>query len=262
MSRQRTVKARTKSKNQSAAVYELSNALINNYEARKIGPKAKTWHIRDMVNIQPLTETQKDFFAAFYSGADVIGVGSAGTGKTFISLYLAISDILDPQQPQQKLIIVRSNAASREMGHLPGTAEEKMSGFEAPYRVILSELFGRESTYDDMKEAGIIEFVSTSFIRGMTWSDSFVLCDEIQNLNLHEIDTVVTRLGDTSRLIGVGDIRQTDLIYKKNDVSGLGAALQVFARMPTVSTVTFTKNDIVRSGLCRDWIVAREDLNL
>lgn len=260
MSRKRAVKLRNTSTRKDN-VYELSEALINNYKAWEEGPqKRKTWSKHDIRQIKPLTMAQEDFFHAYYSGSNVVAYGSSGTGKTLLALYLAMNDIIDKNQPQSRIIIVRSNVATREVGHLPGTYEEKMSPFEAPYRDICEFLVGKSSTYDDMKSAGLIEFMPTSYVRGCTWTDAIVIVDETQSMNLHEASSIITRLGDNSRLLVLGDIKQDDLIYKKNDKSGFAQALKAFELMPSVAMVKFTQDDIVRSGLVKEWIIALEQL--
>lgn len=258
MSRKRAVKTRVLN-NKPDNTLELSTALLNNYKAWEEGPqKKKNWSKHDIKNLKPLTMTQEDFFHAYFNGSHVVGYGSAGTGKTIISIWLALNDVLDKEKPQNRLIIVRSNVATREVGHLPGTYEEKLAPFEIPYRDALEFLFGKSSTYDDMKAAGLIEFMPTSFIRGQTWDNAIVIVDESQSQNFHEINSVITRVGENSRLIVLGDIKQDDLIYRRNDTSGFSRVIQVFESMKSVAMVKFTQDDIVRSGFVREWIIACE----
>lgn len=260
MSRQRAVKARVKN-NRKDNTYELSQALVNNYKAWEEGPqRRKIWSKHDVKNIKPLTMAQEDLFHAFFSGSHVVGYGSAGTGKSYISLWLALNDVLDKDKPQSKIIIVRSNVPTREVGHLPGTADEKVSVYETPYREILESLIGKSSTYDDMKAAGLIEFMPTSFIRGQTWDNSIIIIDEAQDMNFHELSSVITRKGQDSRIFVLGDTKQDDLIYKKNDSSGLAKALLVLQRMGSVAMVKFTPADIVRDDFVKEWIIACEEL--
>lgn len=261
MSRQRAVKTRIKN-NRKDNTYELSQALVNNYRAFEEGPqKRKTWSKHDLKSIKPLTMAQEDLFHAFFSGSHVVGYGSAGTGKSYISLWLALNEIFNKDTPQNKIILVRSNVPTREVGHLPGTAEEKLSVYETPYRDILDSLIGKYSTYDDMKAAGVIEFMPTSFIRGQTWDNAIIIVDESQSMNAHEFNSVITRIGENSRLIVLGDTRQDDLIYKKSDISGFAGALKVFEKIPSIAMVKFTSDDIVRSEFVKSWIIACEQSN-
>lgn len=261
MSRKRSTKSRVL-RNRPDNTLELSTALINNYKAWEEGPKKKSWSLHDIKPLKPLTQTQEEFFHSYYNDRNIVGHGSPGTGKSYISLWLALCDVLDKSKPQDRVIIVRSNVATRDVGHLPGTVEEKLAPFEAPYRDILEGLFGRASTYTDMKASGLVEFMPTSFIRGQTWDNAIVIIDEIQSLNSHEISSVISRLGIDSRLIAIGDVKQDDLIYKKNDTSGFASALRAFQLMKSVDVIQFTQEDIVRSGICREWIIACEAVGI
>ena len=238
-----------------AELMDLELALCLNGAAKEEGPKRKNWSMHDLKTIQPLTPTQEDFFHAWYQGKNVCAHGCAGTGKTFLAFYLALQDILSKRQ--QRIIIVRSAVTTREVGHLPGTLEEKLLKFEEPYVDILWELIGRPSTYQDMKDAGLIEFHSTSFLRGLTWDNAIVIVDEAENLTFHEIDSVMTRLGENTKIIFTGDTSQTDLDgSKKMGSEGLTAAKRVFCNMHAFECVEFTEHDIVRGELVKSWIMA------
>lgn len=259
MSRKRVLKTRIN--NRQDTTYELSQALVNNCKAWEEGPlKRKSWSKHDIINIKPLTIAQEDMFHAFFSGNNVVGYGSAGTGKTFVALWLALNEVVNRDTLQTKIIIVRSAVPTREIGHLPGTANEKLSPYEVPYRDILEELIGKSSTYDDMKIAGLIEFMPTSFIRGQTWDNAIIIVDEAQDLNFHELNSVITRIGEDSKLFVLGDTKQNDLIYRKQDESGLKDALKVFEQMSSVAMVKFTSADIVRGPFVKSWIIAVEEV--
>lgn len=264
MSRKRVLKTKiTHSSSRQDDVYELSQALVHNCKAWSEGPQQrKVWSKHDIRAIQPLTIAQEDLFHAYYSGSNIVGYGSAGTGKSTIAIWLALNDILDKTCVQDKIIIVRSNVATREVGFLPGTASEKISVFERPYYDILEFLVGKSSTYEDMKAAGLIEFMPTSFVRGQTWDNSIIIIDEGQSMNWHELNSVITRLGTDSRLLLLGDIKQNDLVYKRSDTSGFVNALKVFEQIPSIAMVKFTHDDIVRSDFVKQWIIACESLNL
>ena len=221
--------------------------------------------IDDLKVFEPLTENQKIFFDAYKRQDYFIALhGVAGTGKTFCALYKALEEVLDRNNPFQKIIVVRSAVQSREIGHLPGDVHEKMEIYQQPYRQICETLFGRRDAWDRLEEQGHIEFISTSFIRGMSFDDAIIIVDECQNLSFEEIDTVMTRVGYRSKIIWCGDYRQTDLNKKKNDVSGILKFFDIAYHMAAFTRVEFTVEDIVRSSLVKDYIIAKlkvEDFN-
>lgn len=238
-----------------AEITDLEMALCLNGMAQQEGPKRKTWSMHDLKTITPLTPTQEDFFHAWYNNDNVCTHGCAGTGKTFLAFYLALQEVLSKRQ--NRIIIVRSAVPTREIGHLPGTLEEKIEKFEEPYHDILWELLGRASSYKDMKDAGLIEFHSTSFLRGLTWDNAIVIMDETENFTFHEIDSVMTRLGNNTRVIVTGDVKQTDLDgSRKLGAEGLTKAKEVFCSMDSFSCIEFTEHDIVRGPLVKSWIIA------
>jgi predicted ribonuclease YlaK len=219
----------------------------------------------DMKTFQPLTENQNKFFQAYKQGDYFIALhGVAGTGKTFSALYKAIEEVLDKSNNFEKIIVVRSAVQSREIGHLPGSVDEKMEIYQQPYRQICETLFGRKDAWDRLEEQGHIEFISTSFIRGMSFDNAIIIVDEMQNMTFEEIDTVMTRVGNQSKIIWCGDYRQTDLNKKKNDVSGLLKFFDIAYHMDAFTRIEFTPDDIVRSSLVKDYILAKlkfEDLS-
>lgn len=254
MSRKRAIKANARNNN----VYELREALVANGRAWESGTKRKTWTRHDLKTIKPITPPLRDMYEAFFEGANIAAHGSAGTGKTLAAIWLAMNEILNPDTEAERLIIVRSSVPSREIGFLPGTEQEKMAVYERPYQDIMKDLFGRQSTYEDMKEAGVVEFMSSSFIRGVTWDNAIVVVDEGQNMTFEEINTIMTRLGKNSRVIFAGDLPQKDL-KKKGDETGFPKALRVMERTGNFAMVQFTRFDILRSGFVKAWITAVED---
>jgi len=210
-----------------------------------------------LVKIDPLTENQKKFFDAYKLGSYFIALhGVAGTGKTFCAFYKAIEEVLDKGNFFKKIIIVRSAVQSRDMGHLPGDVAEKMEIYQQPYRQICETLFGRSDAYQRLEEQGYVKFISTSFIRGMSFDDAIIIVDEMQNMNFEEIDTVMTRVGYRSKIMWCGDYRQTDL-RKANDKSGLLKFFDIAQHMESFERIEFTVDDIVRSSLVKDYITAK-----
>jgi phosphate starvation-inducible PhoH-like protein len=171
----------------------------------------KAVRIDDLDTVSPKTTNQEKTFREFRNGKELLLHGVAGTGKSFISLYLALEQVLDPSNDYNDIFIIRSTVPTRDMGFLPGTEEEKVSSYEAPYRQICGELLSVRNAYDSLKSQGTIKFTSTSYVRGITINNSIVIVDELQNLTFHELDSVFTRVGHNTRIIFCGDYLQSDL---------------------------------------------------
>lgn len=241
-------------------VYQLNEALVSNGRAFNEGPKRKTWTRHDLKSVRPLTPNQAEMFRAFFDGQHICAHGSAGTGKSYVALYLALCDVLNPDTETDRIIIVRSAVATRDVGHLPGTLEEKTALFEMPYSDMFADFMGRKSTYQDMKEAGLVHFATTSYIRGITWDNTIVVVDEGQNMTSHEINSIMTRMGKNSRILFLGDLPQTDLRNRRNEVTGMDGLIQVTEGMSEFTNIEFTHSDIVRSSFVRNWIIASEGI--
>ena len=227
------------------------------------GARKKSWTVLDIKNIKPLTNPQAVMIESFFSDNHIVADGSAGTGKSYIALWLALNAILSKEFNQNKIIIVRSNVATgKDVGHLPGELEEKMAPFEAPYKDILQDLLGKSSSYDDMKAAKKIEFMPTAFIRGLTWDNAIIIVDEVQNMNIEEITSVMTRVGKNSKVIVIGDRRQNDLLYDRKTPSGFDQFIKVAHLMEELDIIKFTRNDIVRSGFVKSFICACEEAGI
>lgn len=210
-----------------------------------------------LTKITPLTENQKLTFQQYEKGSNLVLHGTAGTGKTFISTYLALKEILNLGL-YRRLIIVRSAVPTRDIGFLPGSLKEKTRTYELPYHAICSDLFGRDDAYDILKMKGVVDMITTSFIRGITLNDSVILVDEAQNLSFHELDSIITRVGRNSRIIFCGDFKQSDL--EKRERKGLLDFLAILKRIDCFSMVEFNSEDIVRSGIVKQYIIEREKI--
>ena len=226
----------------------------------------KVVNIQEKINfnlkrIEPLTENQKLSFEAYGQGKNLMLHGIAGTGKSFISLYLALNQVLNDNSQYRKIVIVRSVVPTRDMGFLPGNNREKAKVYEAPYYAICTELFGRSDAYEYLKNRNIIDFISTSFIRGITLNDSIVIVDEIANLTGHELDSIITRIGKNCKIIFCGDFRQSDFT-KDQEKNGLMDFMRIIKRMKFFEFIDFQKEDIVRSSLVKNYIIEKDKLNL
>lgn len=210
--------------------------------------------------INPLTNCQKDVFDAFDENYNLVLCGSAGTGKTYISIYLALNEIIkNIKKTPTKIMIIRSTVSSRDLGFLPGTLKEKMAVYEDPYRGIFSDLFGRGDAYEILKNKGIVEFCSTSFLRGTTINNTYIILDEFQNCTYEEIRTILTRMGKNSKMFLCGDTRQNDLYRNKYDVSGMEEIVNVLETMKEFDVIEFGISDIVRSDFVKSFIIAEEE---
>lgn len=219
----------------------------------------------DMDVIEPLTDNQKVFFD-YYKGGETFMLlhGVAGTGKSYIALYKALEEVLDRSTIYDRVIIVRSAVPAREIGHLPGDEKEKTEVYKEPYVEICGNLFNRPDAFQRLQEQGVCHFLITSFLRGVTLDNSIIIVDECQNLCDSEINTIMTRVGNNSKIIFCGDFRQTDLT-KKNDMSGLKKFINIAKMMPSFKLVEFSPQDIVRSDIVKQYILARlkyEDTSL
>ena len=220
-----------------------------------------------MREIDPLTENQKLLYEAYADDKNIVAYGCAGTGKTFITLYNALQDVLDDSTPYEKIYIVRSLVATREIGFLPGDHEDKSALFQIPYKNMVKFMFALptdadfEMLYGNLKTQGTISFWSTSFIRGTTLDNAIVIVDEFQNLNFHELDSIITRVGENSKIMFCGDATQSDLI-KSAEKNGIADFMKVLRMMPSMNIVEFGVEDIVRSGLVKEYILAKMELNL
>jgi len=215
--------------------------------------------IESLKELNPITQTQDKVFQYYDKDYNLCLNGSAGTGKTYIALYLALQDVLDKNTDYDKVVIVRSAVPSRDIGHLPGDEKEKTEVYSLPYQSMCQDFFPKKPTpYKRLLEQKHLDFMCTSFVRGITLDHAIVIVDECQNMNDMEINSIMTRLGNTSKIIFCGDFRQTDL-YKRGDMSGLKKFMVIAENMQSFRTVEFVPEDIVRSSIVREYIEARMD---
>ena len=221
----------------------------------------------NLLKIKPITESQKTVFDTWKKGQNQFLFGCAGTGKTFISLYLAMQDVLNLQTKYEKVVLVRSLIPTREIGFLPGDEEDKAALYQVPYQNMVQFMFEQPNEqafkmlYDRLKSQGSLYFLSTSFLRGLTFDNTIIIVDECQNLNFHELDTITTRVGQDSKIVFCGDFFQTDLI-KTGDKNGLHDFLRILEEMKDFNCTEFNIGDIVRSGFVRDYLIQKTKLGI
>ncbi len=227
--------------------------------------RQKIIRYQDIKNVEPLTDTQADFFDAWEDdqATGYVLYGSAGTGKTALAIYHGICDVLNPEiETYNKLVIVRSGVAARDLGALPGDLDQKLEAYEAPYKGLFYELTGIPNAYEKLKDMQKVEFLSSSYIRGITLRNCIVVVEESQNFSWEELYSISTRVGQNTKIIFTGDTKQNDLHYKKSDVSGFGPFIDVTRSMIQFRTFRFTTEDIVRSDFCKAFLIACDKLNL
>ena len=224
--------------------------------------KAKDIRIDQMVTVTPATDNQQKVFQEYKSGKNMFLYGAAGTGKTFITLYLALQEVLRNETPYDCVYLVRSAVPTREIGFLPGDEEDKTALFQVPYQNMVKFMFEQPNEqafsilYDRLKNQGSLMFLTTSFLRGITLDNAIVIVDEAQNLNFHELDTIITRVGQDSKIMFCGDIFQTDL-QRTSEKEGLSHFMKILRGMKSFSTVEFNLGDIVRSGMVKEYLISK-----
>ena len=218
-----------------------------------------------LINIEPLTDNQKRLFDSYKNNKQIVSYGAAGTGKTFITLFNALKEVLDENSVYEKIYIVRSLVATREIGFLPGDYEDKSDIYQVPYKHMVKYMFQMpsdadfEMLYGNLKAQDTIKFWSTSFLRGTTLDNAIVIVDEFQNLNFHELDSIMTRVGENSKICFCGDATQTDLV-KTNEKNGIVDFIKILRTMPSFDLIEFGIDDIIRSGIVKEYIIAKMQL--
>jgi len=220
-----------------------------------------------MRTIEPLTKNQEILFESYNKNQNIVAYGCAGTGKTFITLYNALKDVLDEKTPYEKIYIVRSLVATREIGFLPGDHEDKSSLYQIPYKNMVKYMFELpseadfEMLYGNLKTQGTIGFWSTSFIRGTTLDKAIIIVDEFQNANFHELCSIITRVGEDCKIMFCGDATQSDLV-KTNERNGIIDFMKILQVMPSIDIIEFQIEDIVRSGLVKEFLIAKMEIGV
>ena len=235
--------------------------------SKKMLKRKKPINSNYFLDVGPITENQELFFNEWKNGKNLFAYGAAGTGKTFIALYLALKDVMNEETPFDKVYIVRSLVSTREIGFLPGTHEDKSELYQIPYKNMVRSMFHMpdqtsfDMLYENLKHQETISFWSTSFLRGTTLDDAIVIVDECQNLNFHELDSIITRVGQDSKIVFCGDINQSDL-QRTNERNGILDFQRILQGMEEFEEIEFGISDIVRSGLVKSYLISKMTLNL
>ena len=235
--------------------------------SKKMMKRKKPINQTYFLDVNPITENQQLFFDEWGKGKNLFAFGAAGTGKTFIALYLALKEVMNEESPYDKVYIVRSLVSTREIGFLPGTHEDKSELYQIPYKNMVRSMFhvpdqsSFDMLYDNLKHQETISFWSTSFLRGTTLDDAIVIVDECQNLNFHELDSIITRVGQDSKIVFCGDVNQSDL-QRTNERNGILDFQRILEEMEEFSMIEFGINDIVRSGLVKSYLISKMTLGL
>lgn len=225
---------------------------------QKVGVDERIINPNSFLNVEPKTEKQKQMMTAFFENQHIVACGSAGTGKSYIALYMALLDVV-VNKKAKRINIIRSPLSVNHQGFLPGTLEEKEAVYERPYVDIVNFLFDNDEAYYELKRVGMINFMTTSYIRGLTWNDTIVIADEVQNMLWEEINTIATRCGPNTRLMFLGDVKQDDLtVSKRYQQSGINTMIKVATSMQSFDVVEFGPEDIVRDEFVKAWIIACE----
>ncbi len=214
-------------------------------------------HERNLPPIKPLTATQADYLDALRVSPQVVVLGPAGTGKTWIAASYA-ADLYRRKQIA-KIIITRPNVpCGRSLGFFPGSLREKFAPWASPIIEAIKERIGTAAYEIALKNDGV-EMVPFEVMRGRSWKDAFILLDEAQNTTIAEIKTFLTRIGEDCTVVINGDTSQCDL----GEASGLRTMLHLIrSKKLPVPVIEFAAADIVRSGICAMWVQAFDEERL
>jgi len=220
-----------------------------------------------LLDIEPLTDNQRKLFESYDAGKHLVAHGVAGSGKTFLCLFKALQDVLSECTPYEKIYIVRSLVPTREIGFLPGSHDDKASLYQIPYKNMVKYMFQMpsdadfEMLYGNLKAQETISFWSTSFIRGTTLDNCIIIVDELENLNFHELDSIITRVGENTKILFCGDASQSDLV-RQNEKNGVVDFMKILRQMPSFDIIEFEVEDVIRSGLIKEYIITKMELGL
>lgn len=233
----------------------------------KLSQRKKPINSDFLVDLQPITEKQKKLFSSYSEGKNIVAHGCAGTGKSLVILYNAIKDVLDIRTPYENIYLFRSMVATRPIGYLPGSLEDKINVFELPYKKMVKHMFNMYSDvdydmlYDNLKAQKTIEFCSNSFTRGVTLDDCIIMVDEFSNMNFHELDSMITRVGENCKIMFSGDATQSDLV-KTEEKNGIIDFMKIIRNMTSFDVIEFELEDVVRSSLVKEYLVAKHHLEM
>lgn len=233
----------------------------------KLSKRKKPIGAELLLDIEPLTDNQRKLFESYDAGKHIVAHGVAGSGKTFLCLFKALQDVLSEYTPYEKVYIVRSLVPTREIGFLPGSHDDKASLYQIPYKNMVKYMFQMpsdadfEMLYGNLKAQETISFWSTSFIRGTTLDNCIIIVDELENLNFHELDSIITRVGENTKILFCGDASQSDLI-RQNEKNGVVDFMKILRQMPSFDIIEFEVADVIRSGLIKEYIITKMELGL
>ena len=233
----------------------------------KLSKRKKPIGAELLLDIEPLTDNQRKLFESYDAGKHLVAHGVAGSGKTFLCLFKALQDVLSEYTPYEKIYIVRSLVPTREIGFLPGSHDDKASLYQIPYKNMVKYMFQMpsdadfEMLYGNLKAQETISFWSTSFIRGTTLDNCIIIVDEFQNANFHELCSIITRAGENTKILFCGDATQSDLI-KTNEKDGVIDFMKILRTMPSFNIIEFGVDDVIRSGLVKEFIIAKHSLGM
>jgi len=233
----------------------------------KLSKRKKPIGTELLLDIEPLTDNQRKLFESYDAGKHLVAHGVAGSGKTFLCLFKALQDVLSEHTPYEKIYIVRSLVPTREIGFLPGSHDDKASLYQIPYKNMVKYMFQMpsdadfEMLYGNLKAQETISFWSTSFIRGTTLDNCIIIVDELENLNFHELDSIITRVGENTKILFCGDASQSDLV-RQNEKNGVVDFMKILRQMPSFDIIEFEVEDVIRSGLIKEYIITKMELGL
>jgi phosphate starvation-inducible PhoH-like protein len=210
---------------------------------------------KEYLNSVNLTQKQKEFYDAIEKNTITIATGPAGTSKTFTACYSAIKHLSSPH-PLNKIIITKPIVeAGENLGFLPGSVDEKISPYMESFVTTFHKIIGKPM-FEKLKEVDRIEMRPVAYMRGSTFNNSFMILDEAQNMNFHQLMTYITRLGENSKMVICGDVSQHDI---RHNLVALPDFQKMISGIDSIGTFTFEKEDIVRNKIIVDIVEKYEE---